>query len=161
MKWNRIINDKIFQSKNSLAQAIKKWKNKQEKIVFTNGCFDILHVGHVKYLEQAKSFGDVLIIGINSDSLVKSINGENRPINAESDRAYILASLEAVDYVVIFDDDTPYDLIKLINPNVLVKGSDYEGKNIIGSDLVEELKLVKYINGKSTTKTIQKIQKHK
>ena len=115
----------------------------------------------MKYLEQAKSFGDVLIIGINSDSSVKSIKGENRPINAESDRAYILASLEAVDYVVIFDDDTPYDLIKLINPNVLVKGSDYEGKNIIGSDLVEELKLVKYINGKSTTKTIQKIQKHK
>lgn len=158
---NKSTSDQHIKSWKEISSIVNELSSKNKKIVFTNGCFDILHVGHVKYLEQAKSFGDVLIIGINSDSSVKSIKGENRPINAESDRAYILASLEAVDYVVIFDDDTPYDLIKLINPNVLVKGSDYEGKNIIGSDLVEELKLVKYINGKSTTKTIQKIQKHK
>ena len=120
-----------------------------------------MHIGHVKYLEQAKSFGDVLIIGMNSDSSVKSIKGENRPINTEFDRAYIIASLEVVDYVVIFDDDNPYNLIKLINPNVLVKGSDYAGKKVIGADIVEELKLVKFISGKSTTKTIKKIQKHK
>ncbi len=133
-------------------------KSKGKKIIFTNGCFDLLHAGHVRYLETAKSFGDVLILGLNSDQSVTTLKGTGRPINTQSDRAYILAALEAVDYVVIFDEETPYNLIKAIQPHILVKGGDYEGKEVVGQDLVEELKLVQFVNGKSTTKTIEKIQ---
>jgi D-beta-D-heptose 7-phosphate kinase / D-beta-D-heptose 1-phosphate adenosyltransferase len=147
-----------IKSWDEISSIIAELKTKEKKIVFTNGCFDILHIGHVKYLEKAKSFGDILIIGMNSDKSVKRIKGNNRPINSQVDRAYILASLEVVDYVIIFEEDTPFDLIKLINPNVLVKGSDYEGKEVIGQDIVEEVKLVQFIDGKSTTKTIKKIQ---
>jgi D-beta-D-heptose 7-phosphate kinase/D-beta-D-heptose 1-phosphate adenosyltransferase len=135
----------------------KELKNKDKKIIFTNGCFDLLHAGHVKYLEAAKNFGDVLILGLNSDRSVRSIKGANRPINKQSDRAYLLAALEAVDYVVIFDEDTPYELIKSIKPSVLVKGGDYNGQKVIGEDLVDELKLVDFIEEKSTTQTIDKI----
>jgi D-beta-D-heptose 7-phosphate kinase/D-beta-D-heptose 1-phosphate adenosyltransferase len=134
-------------------------KNRGRKIVFTNGCFDMLHVGHVKYLEEAKSFGDVLILGLNSDKSVTVLKGEGRPINPQLDRAYILAALEPVDYVVIFSEDTPYDLIKLIKPHTLVKGGDYEGKEVVGQDLADELKLVQFVDGKSTTKTIERILK--
>lgn len=131
-----------------------------KKIVFTNGCFDILHIGHVKYLEEAKSFGDVLILGLNADSSVRKLKGDNRPINTQDDRAYILASLESVDYVVIFEEETPYELIKLIKPHTLVKGGDYEGKDVVGADIANELKLVKFIDGKSTTNTIKRIQQN-
>ncbi|MCG3702405.1 D-glycero-beta-D-manno-heptose-7-phosphate kinase [Aliarcobacter butzleri] len=131
-----------------------------KKIVFTNGCFDILHVGHVKYLEEARSYGDVLILGLNADSSVKKLKGESRPINNQDDRAYILASLESVDYVVIFEEETPYELIKLIKPHVLVKGGDYEGKDVVGQDIADELKLVKFVDGKSTTNTIKRIQEN-
>jgi D-beta-D-heptose 7-phosphate kinase/D-beta-D-heptose 1-phosphate adenosyltransferase len=134
-------------------------RKKSKKIIFTNGCFDLLHSGHVKYLETAKTFGDVLILGLNSDKSVRTLKGGNRPINTEKDRGYILAALEAVNYVVIFDEDTPYNLIKAISPNILVKGSDYAGKKVIGEDLVDELVLVKYIDGKSSTQTIHKILK--
>jgi D-beta-D-heptose 7-phosphate kinase / D-beta-D-heptose 1-phosphate adenosyltransferase len=133
-------------------------KARDKKIIFTNGCFDILHAGHVRYLETAKSYGDVLILGLNSDRSVSSLKGEDRPINTQLDRAYILAALEAVDYVVIFDEDTPYDLIEDIKPNILVKGGDYEGKVVVGQDIADELKLVEFVDGKSTTKTIEKIQ---
>lgn len=135
-----------------------KLHNQGKKIVFTNGCFDILHVGHVKYLEVAKSYGDVLILGLNADSSVRKLKGETRPINTQDDRAYILASLESVDYVVIFEEDTPYELIKLIKPHVLVKGGDYEGKEVVGQDIADELKLVQFVDGKSTTNTIKRIQ---
>lgn len=128
-----------------------------KKIVFTNGCFDILHKGHVSYLNVAKSFGDVLILGLNSDASVKRLKGQSRPINNEEDRAYILSALECVDYVVIFDEDTPYELICKIQPDVLVKGADYEGKCVVGSDIAKETKLVEFVNGKSTTNTINKI----
>ena len=131
---------------------------KGKKVVFTNGCFDILHVGHVKYLEEAKSYGDVLILGLNTDSSVRKLKGPSRPVNTQEDRAYILASLESVDYVVIFEEETPYDLIKLIKPNVLVKGGDYEGMDVVGQDIADELKLVQFIDGKSTTNTIAKIK---
>lgn len=136
----------------------KRLHQKGKKIVFTNGCFDILHVGHVKYLEEAKSYGDVLILGLNADSSVTQLKGPSRPINTQDDRAYILASLESVDYVVIFEEETPYELIKLIKPHVLVKGGDYEGKDVVGQDIADELKLVQFVDGKSTTKTIQRIQ---
>jgi len=135
-----------------------KFKEKGKKIVFTNGCFDILHAGHVRYLETAKRSGDVLVVGVNSDESVRTLKGETRPINNEQDRALLIASLEAVDYVVIFDEDTPYELIKSIKPDTLVKGGDYEGQKVVGQDLVAELKLVNFVEGKSTTNTIEKIQ---
>lgn len=138
-----------------LSQELKK---RGKKVVFTNGCFDILHVGHVKYLEEAKSYGDVLILGLNSDESVSRLKGPTRPVNTEDDRAYILASLEAVDYVVKFYDDTPYELIKAVQPHILVKGGDYEGKEVVGQDIADELRLVNFVEGKSTTKTIAKIQ---
>ena len=137
-----------------------KLHSQGKKIVFTNGCFDILHVGHVKYLEVAKSYGDVLILGLNADSSVRKLKGPTRPINTQDDRAYILASLESVDYVVIFEEETPYELIKLIKPHVLVKGGDYEGKEVFGQDIADELKLVQFVDGKSTTNTIKRIQEN-
>tara|TARA_B100000795_G_scaffold270020_1_gene261940 strand:+ start:13685 stop:15109 length:1425 start_codon:yes stop_codon:yes gene_type:complete len=142
-----------------ISAIVYELKNKNKKIIFTNGCFDILHIGHIKYLEMAKSFGDILILGLNSDNSIKRIKGKNRPINIENDRAYILASLEVVDYLVIFDEDTPYELIKLIKPDILVKGGDYEGKEVVGQDIVKELRLVNFIDGKSTSKIIERIQK--
>ncbi len=145
---------KTFEEISLLSEELKK---RGKTIVFTNGCFDILHVGHVKYLEEAKSYGDVLIVGLNSDTSVKRLKGSTRPVNPQEDRAYILAALEAVDYVVIFEDDTPYDLIKTVQPHILVKGGDYEGKTVVGQDIADELRLVQFVDGKSTTKIIEKI----
>jgi len=141
-----------------IEKTVKRLKAKGKKIVFTNGCFDILHRGHVSYLDIAKSYGDVLILGLNSDESVKRLKGESRPINTQEDRGFILAALESVDYVVNFEEDTPYELIKLIQPDILVKGADYEGKEVVGSDIAKEVKLVTFIDGKSTTQTIKKIQ---
>ena len=143
-----------------IEKLAKDFHKKDKKIVFTNGCFDILHVGHVKYLEIAKSYGDILIVGVNSNDSVQKLKGINRPINTQEDRAYILASLESVDYVVIFEEETPYELIKLIQPHTLVKGGDYEGKDVVGQDIVNELKLVQFVDGKSTTNTIKRIQEN-
>lgn len=151
------------------AQAPSKIKTKEEmllllrkkqsqKIVFTNGCFDILHVGHVKYLETAKSFGDILIVGLNSDDSIKRLKGSDRPINPWEDRAYILASLESVSFVVPFDEDTPLSLISALKPDILVKGADYEGKEVVGSEIVKEVRLVTFVEGKSTTHIIQRVR---
>lgn len=137
---------------------IDRLKKLGKKIVFTNGCFDILHRGHVSYLDIAKSYGDVLILGLNSDASVRALKGESRPINNEEDRAFVLSALESVDFVTVFSDDTPYELIKMVEPDVLVKGGDYEGKEVVGSDIAKEVKLVQFVDGKSTTKTIAKIQ---
>ncbi|MBN2816911.1 MAG: D-glycero-beta-D-manno-heptose-7-phosphate kinase [Campylobacterales bacterium] len=137
---------------------VKRYRDNGKRVVFTNGCFDILHVGHVKYLQVAKSFGDVLIVGLNSDESVSRLKGPSRPVNIAEDRAYLLAALEAVDFVVPFSEDTPYELIKMIEPDVLVKGGDYEGKEVVGTEFAGELKLVDFVDGKSTTQTIQKIQ---
>lgn len=147
-----------IKTKDEMINLSKKLKQKNKKIVFTNGCFDILHVGHIKYLEVAKSFGDVLILGLNTDNSVKRLKGDSRPINCQEDRAYTLAALKSVDYVVLFDEDTPYELIKALNPDILVKGGDYKGKEVVGQDLVKELKLVDFVEGKSTTSTIQRIK---
>jgi len=146
---------KSFENINTI---VTQAKSNGKKVVFTNGCFDILHVGHVKYLQIAKSFGDILIVGLNSDESVSRLKGPSRPVNIAEDRAYLLAALEAVDYVVPFTKDTPYDLIKMIEPNTLVKGGDYEGKAVVGTEFAGELKLVDFVDGKSTTKTIEKIQ---
>ena len=158
---NKSTSDKHIKNFSEIEQLSDELKAKNRKIVFTNGCFDILHLGHIKYLETAKSLGDILILGLNSDRSVCALKGEGRPINSQIDRAYILAALEAVDYVVIFDEDTPYNLIKLIKPNILVKGSDYKGKKVVGEDIAEELILVEFIEGKSSSKTIEKIKKGK
>jgi len=134
---------------------LRKSKN---KIVFTNGCFDILHVGHVKYLEKAKKLGDILIVGINSDSSVSRLKGEMRPINSLEDRSHIIASLKSVDYVIPFEEDTPIELIKAIVPDILAKGSDYKNKNVVGEEIAKELVLIDFVEGRSTSNTILKIQ---
>jgi D-beta-D-heptose 7-phosphate kinase/D-beta-D-heptose 1-phosphate adenosyltransferase len=129
-----------------------------KKIVFTNGCFDILHLGHVKYLQKARALGDTLIVGVNSNDSVSKLKGPTRPVNDEFDRAYLLASLEVVDYVVIFKEDTPYALIKKVKPDILVKGADYKDKEVVGSDIAKEVKLIEFVDGKSTTSIIERMK---
>jgi len=150
-----------IKSREALEISVKRLKEEGKTIVFTNGCFDILHLGHVKYLEKAKSFGDVLIVGVNSDASVQRLKGPERPVNPEFDRAYLLAALDSVDFVTIFDEDTPYELIKIVQPDVLVKGGDYEGKEVVGSDIAKEVKLVDFVEGRSTTATIEKMRKER
>ena len=155
---NKSSSEEHIKTLNEIAVLSKELKARGKKIVFTNGCFDLLHAGHVRYLETAKSFGDVLIVGLNSDQSVITLKGKNRPINMQMDRAYLLAAIEVVDYVVIFDEDTPYNLIKAIKPITLVKGGDYKDKEVAGQDIVDELKLVKFVDEQSTSQTIKKIQ---
>jgi len=150
--------DAHIKSFDEIDQIVNYCRSNDNRIVFTNGCFDILHVGHVKYLQEAKSYGDILIVGLNSDASVRELKGPSRPVNTEDDRAYILAALDAVDYVVKFSEETPYELIKMIAPDVLVKGGDYEGKKVVGTEFAKELRLVDFVAGKSTTKTIEKIK---
>ncbi len=149
--------DAHIKSHDEIVAISKRLKSEGKRVVFTNGCFDILHVGHVKYLQEAKSYGDALIVGLNSDSSVRELKGPTRPVNPEADRAYILAALESVDYVVMFSDETPYELIKNIAPDILVKGGDYEGKSVVGAEFAGELRLVQFVDGKSTTATISRI----
>jgi D-beta-D-heptose 7-phosphate kinase/D-beta-D-heptose 1-phosphate adenosyltransferase len=155
---NKSSSDKHIKTQIEIAKLSHELKLKGKKIVFTNGCFDLIHAGHISYLESAKNFGDILILGLNSDRSVTSLKGEGRPINSQEDRAYIMAALEVVDYVVIFDENTPYELIKLIEPHILVKGGDYRGEEVVGQDIVDELRLVDFVGGKSSTKTIEKIK---
>lgn len=135
--------------------------NKGKKIVFTNGCFDILHAGHVAYLNDAKAQGDLLVVGLNSDSSVKLLKGDKRPIINERERKYLLENLKAVDFVEIFEEETPYELIKLVQPNVLVKGGDWAVDEIVGSDIVfkngGEVKSLLFKEGFSTTNIIDDI----
>lgn len=142
----------------SLDEICQILKNSDKKIVFTNGCFDILHAGHIKYLNKAKKLGDILIIGLNSDSSVKRLKGKTRPINSQDSRALLLSALEFVDFVVIFDEDTPLNLIEKIRPDILVKGADYAGKEVIGSNIAKEVVLVDFEDGFSTTNIINKIK---
>ncbi len=145
-----------------LAQVLKKLREEGKRIVFTNGCFDILHPGHLKTLREAKKRGDVLVVAINSDDSVRRIKGEERPFTPEEERAEILASLEMVDFVTIFEEDTPYQIIKELRPDILVKGADWAPDKIIGRDLVEswggEVVLVPPLPGYSTTQIIKKIR---
>ena len=127
-----------------------------KKIVFTNGCFDILHAGHVRYLRQARRLGDVLIVGLNSDRSVSSIK-PGRPINSEKNRAEVLSGLSSVDYVIVFSEKTPYNLIKSLKPDILVKGGDWKKEEIIGSDIAKETYILPFVKGISTTKIIEKI----
>lgn len=155
---NKSTSDRHIKTFDEIKTLCNEFKKRGKKIVFTNGCFDLLHTGHVKYLEASKNYGDILIVGLNSDKSVKRNKGDKRPINNEYDRAYIIAALESVDYVVIFDEDTPINLIEAVNPDTLVKGSDYEGKNIVGQEIAKRLKLIEFVNGKSTSNIIKKIK---
>jgi rfaE bifunctional protein nucleotidyltransferase chain/domain len=161
MKNLEIITSKIY----SWEQIIKQcavWRFKEKKIVFTNGCFDILHLGHIEYLAKSKDFGDVLIVGLNSDASVKKIKGPNRPISDEHSRAMLLASLSFIHAVVLFDQETPYELIKCIQPDILVKGKDYSTEQIVGNDFVRagggEIRTIELTEGYSTTGIIKKIK---
>lgn len=147
----------------TLASELQKWRAEGQKIVFTNGCFDLLHLGHVDYLEKARNLGDKLVVGLNTDASVKRLKGEERPLQDEMARARIMASLLFVDAVVLFDEDTPYNLIKFVQPDVLVKGDDYTPDNIVGADVVMakggEVKTVTLVKGYSTTNIVGKIKK--
>ena len=140
-----------------IERIVQRLKEQGRKIIFTNGCFDILHRGHATYLQKAKELGDILILGLNSDESIKRLKGENRPINNLEDRAFLVASLESIDFVVPFNEDTPYELIKIVRPNALVKGADYQGKKVVGSDIANEVVLIDFVKGKSTTNLIEKI----
>ncbi|MCB0378002.1 MAG: D-glycero-beta-D-manno-heptose 1-phosphate adenylyltransferase [Bdellovibrionales bacterium] len=135
---------------------------KGKRLVFTNGCFDILHAGHVHYLNEAKSCGDILVVGINSDQSVSKLKGPERPLQNQDDRSFILSNLKAVDFTILFSEDTPFNLIKAIEPDVLVKGGDWAIDQIVGSDIVlamgGEVKSLQFVEGRSTTNLVEKIK---
>ena len=139
-------------------------ENHSKKIVFTNGCFDILHAGHVQYLNEAKAQGDLLFLGLNSDQSIKRLKGDKRPIISEDERKYILENLKAIDFVEIFHEDTPYELIEEVKPNLLVKGGDWSTDQIVGSEIVlargGEVRSLSFKEGFSTTSIIEKILKN-
>lgn len=140
-----------------LKEISDRHKSEGKKIVFTNGCFDIIHIGHIRYLKEARKLGNILIVGLNSDSSVSRLKPD-RPINTESERAEVLSALQMVDYVTLFKEDTPYELIKFLKPDVLVKGGDWKREDIVGSDIVQEVYSLPYISGISTTEIIRKIK---
>lgn len=144
----------------SLKSYVEKYRRENKKIVFTNGCFDLLHIGHVTYLEEAKKLGDILIVGINTDNSVKKLKGPTRPIQNENDRCSILAALKAVDHTILFDEETPLQLIEKIEPDVLTKGGDWPVDKIVGSSFVlargGQVKSLNFVDGKSTTSIIEK-----
>ena len=152
--------DKI-KTQDELKPILDKLKKEGKKVVFTNGCFDILHVGHIRYLKEAKGYGDILIVAVNSDLSVKSIKGDKRPIVSQSERAEVVAALEMVDYVTMFDEDTPYNIIKKLQPDVLIKGGDWTIDKIIGRDIVEarggKVIAIPFIEGASTTGIVERV----
>ncbi len=162
MKSDMEIEDKII-GLERLQNALKAHRQRKERIVFTNGCFDILHVGHVRYLSAAKALGGILMVGLNSDASVRRIKGKGRPINSETDRAVVLAALVCVDYVVVFEEPDPLHLIQTLEPDVLVKGADWETAQIVGADRVlgrgGEVIRIPLVEGVSTSGIIEKIRK--
>lgn len=150
-----------IKSLSELKQIRAKLKDENKIVVFTNGCFDILHAGHVDYLTKAKKLGDILIVGLNSDSSVRRLKGNSRPITNENERAFVISQLKAVDYVVLFDEDTPLNLISELIPDILVKGADWKIENIVGRDVVErnggKVLNIKFDVDQSTSKIINKI----
>lgn len=156
------MNSKLY-SRRSIAQIASRLRKNRKKIVFTNGCFDILHAGHVEYLERAKKFGDVLILGLNSDASTKRLKGTGRPVNSQKDRARVLAGLASIDYISIFNEDTPRNLIRLIKPHILVKGADWKISSIAGAPEVfswgGQVKRVRLLKGRSTTNILKKVKR--
>ena len=148
--------------KEEIQNLLEKLKGDNKKIVMTNGCFDILHAGHVRYLKESKKHGDILIVGLNSDSSVKALKGESRPINNELDRAEVLSGLESVDYIILFDEISPVKLLDIVKPDIYTKGADYTIETLPEAETVMknggEIKFIKLVEGKSTTKIIDKIK---
>ncbi|MCD4682125.1 MAG: D-glycero-beta-D-manno-heptose 1-phosphate adenylyltransferase [Bacteroidales bacterium] len=157
----KIIKSKIIEGE-SLKRQLSVWSFLGKRIVFTNGCFDIIHLGHIDYLSKAKDLGDILIVGLNTDDSVKRIKGDTRPITDEKSRAMILSSLRFVDAVVFFNEDTPHNLIKEVQPDILIKGSDYKADEIVGSDIVQKkggkVITIDYLEGYSTTSILEKVK---
>ena len=141
-----------------LKETVDRLKAGGRRIVFTNGCFDIIHIGHIRYLKEAKALGDVLVVGLNSDKSV-SIIKPDRPVTPQNQRAEILSSIEMVDYVTLFDEETPYELIKLLQPDILVKGGDWKKEDIVGHDIAKETHSLPYVKGISTMEIIERIKK--
>ncbi|MBL7850645.1 MAG: D-glycero-beta-D-manno-heptose 1-phosphate adenylyltransferase [Cyclobacteriaceae bacterium] len=144
-------------------RQVAEWKQQGKRVVFTNGCFDLLHLGHVDYLEKARNLGDVLVVGLNTDDSVSRFKGPQRPIQDQESRARVMAALEPVDMVVLFNEDTPLELISALVPGILVKGSDYLAENIVGADVVKkaggEVKTIEFVPGYSTTRIVDRIKK--
>ena len=163
MKSLRKIRNKIIKEPQQLDGILQQWARENKSIVFTNGCFDLLHRGHIEYLSKAADFGDVLVIGLNSDDSVSRLKGPHRPIQDEISRAHIMAALEFVDLVVYFNEDTPYELIQKVLPDVLVKGADYKAEDIIGYDIVKakggKVETIEFLPGHSTSAIEEKIKK--
>lgn len=157
-----LLNKKIIENQ-FVEQKIINIKAKNKKIVFSNGCFDIIHRGHIEYLAKASNFGDITIVGLNSDQSVKKLKGKNRPVQNQDTRALILAAFSFIDFVVIFNEDTPYNLIKLIKPDFLIKGADYKPEEIVGFNILQsyggQVKTIELTKGHSTTNIIDKILK--
>ena len=153
----------IIGNREKLIALRKRWKEEGKKVVFTNGCFDVLHAGHVDYLTKAKAFGDILLVALNSDKSTRSIKGEKRPIVKEDERAFILANLKAVDFVTFFDEDTPEQIIDELIPDYLVKGADWDIEKIVGAKTViengGEVKTIEFVSDSSTTKIVETIIK--
>lgn len=154
------MNKKIFTTE-QLQKIVNNWHNEGKKIVFTNGCFDLVHRGHIEYLQKAKELGDKLVVGLNTDRSVRALKGPTRPFIGEEDRLVILAALESTDAVCLFDEDTPIALITKVKPHFLVKGGDYNLNEIVGREFVEknggEIKLIPFVSGRSTTELVEKI----
>jgi len=153
--------DLKIHDRQGLARLMAERRARGETIVFTNGCFDLLHVGHVKYLQAARKLGDLLVLGLNSDASIQRLKGEKRPLIGQEERAHILAALNCIDYIVVFDEDTPLELISMLKPDILVKGGDYAPEGVVGKDLVESwggrVELIQFVDGKSTTGIVEKI----
>lgn len=156
------IKDKIILKKEDAGKLLQTWRFKGDRIVFSNGCFDLVHRGHLEYLATAASMGNKMIIGLNTDASTQRLKGPTRPINDEYSRALLLASLGFIDLVILFEEDTPYNLIEFVQPDILVKGSDYKAEDIVGYDIVKakggEIKTLDFIEGFSSTGMIKKIQ---
>ena len=152
-----------IKKKEDLYKKVEDLKKKGKRIVFTNGCFDLLHLGHIRYLEEARRLGDILVVGVNSDRSVRNLKGPKRPILHEEERAEILSSLGSVDFVIVFDEPTPFELISSLLPHVLVKGGDWTKENIVGKEVVErsggEVVLLPFVEGSSTSNLIETILK--
>lgn len=164
MKHLEKIYDKILDNK-TLEQRLDSWHKEGKKIVFSNGCFDILHRGHVEYLSKAADLGDIFVIGLNTDASVKRLKGPSRPVNDEKARAVVLAALEFVDAIVFFEEDTPYNLIKFVMPDILVKGKDYKAEDIVGYDIVTgnggKVETIELVDGFSTTNILKMMNNEK
>ena len=162
MAQSKLMQKKFTADHDSLGRAVRSLQADGKSVVFTNGCFDVLHIGHIDFLKFCKEQGDIVVLGLNSDTSVRQIKGPKRPINNQHDRASVLAALETVDYIVIFDEPDPLKMIELVKPDILVKGADWEKKGVIGREFVEscggKVVLAPLVDGKSSTDTIEKIQ---